>query len=93
MYDFNYLSNHKEFKLFEDSNSNCFPTQSSFNYTDSMNRSVTIFSKLFQLNQSYQFMVHLINRQNPSFQSIGYLFVKIENIQSPLIMIRYIPFF
>jgi hypothetical protein len=58
-----------------------------------MNSSVTIFGESFKLNKIYQFMVEMINRQNPFLQSIGYLIVEIKNIQSPIIMIKSIYFF
>lgn len=37
-------------------------------------------------------MVEMIHRQNSSLRSFGYLIVKIENIQSPIIVIKYISF-
>ncbi len=36
------------------------------------------------------FMVNMIHYENPSLQSIGYLFVEVENINSSMIIIGYI---
>ncbi len=60
----------------------------SWESNDSINSSLTIFSHSFELNETYQFMLQMINHENSSVQSIGYLIVKVENIQSPLIMIK-----
>jgi len=55
----------------------------------SSNSSLMISSAFFQLNQTYQFLVHLSHRQiSSSLQSIGYLFVQIEDIRSPQITIQ-----
>jgi hypothetical protein len=54
------------------------------------NSSLTIAAKSLQLNQIYQFMIQIINQQDSSLQFIGYLFVKIEYIQSPMIIIKYV---
>ena len=91
------------FRSFDDPDQNCFSNQSRMDDTissilshlfylkvvwKSNNSSVTILTKSLQLNQTYQFMVQIINQRDPSLQSVGYLFVTIVQIQSPLIVIR-----
>ena len=86
--------------LFDDSNQNCFfLNRSNINYVweyDNLinisKSSVKIFSHSLKSNQTYQFMVHMINQENSSLQSIGYLFVQVENINSQIIIIRYVNF-
>jgi hypothetical protein len=102
------LSNLQLFKLFEDSNENCFSGISFelfsqifishhridlWTYNDRINSSLTIFSSSWELNETYQLMVQMIHRQNSSLQSIEYLTIKVENNQPPIILIKYISFF
>jgi hypothetical protein len=85
------LINLQGFKLFEDSKQNCFLNESGLNswkYDDLINSSLTIFAKSLKSNQTYQFMIEMIHRKNASLRSIGYLTVKVEHFQSPMIMIR-----
>ncbi|CAF1690494.1 unnamed protein product, partial [Adineta ricciae] len=49
------------------------------NSTLSPNSSLTIFSGSLRTNQTYQFMISMTNRQNPSITSTGYLLVKIAD--------------
>jgi hypothetical protein len=83
--------NNEEFKLFNDSNQNCFSNRSRINYVwESMNlskTSVKIFSQSFKSNQTYQLMVHMIHHDDSSLQSIGYLSVEVENLVSRTINI------
>ena len=68
--------------------SNLFLFSDSWKYGDSIHSSVTIFSRSLAFNYTYQFMVQMINQQNPSLHSIGYLFVRVESMPSPMIIIR-----
>ncbi len=76
------------FQSFGDPKQNCFSNVVSWKYDNPMNSSVTIFAESFQINQTYQFMVQMIDRHNSSDGFIGYLIVKIQRIQSPIIIIR-----
>lgn len=51
-----------------------------------------IFARSLSINETYQFLVEMINRNDPTRRSIGYLLVQIEEIQSPLITIRFVQF-
>lgn len=51
-----------------------------------------IFARSLSINETYQFLVEMINRNDPTRRSIGYLLVQIEEIQSPLIPIRFVQF-
>jgi hypothetical protein len=42
--------------------------------------SVKILPESLKSNQTYQFMVHMINQKNPSLQSIGYLDVEVNDL-------------
>jgi hypothetical protein len=44
-----------------------------------------IFSSSLPSNQTYQFMVVIKNRQNASLQSTGYVLVKVQDSDSPII--------
>ena len=57
-------------------------------YENSTQSSLTILGKSLQSNRTYQFMVHMEYRRNPSIQAIGYALVKIEDTNSPTIAIR-----
>jgi hypothetical protein len=88
------LSQNEELKSFDDRNQNCFLNRSSINYIEQDNHSmnfskssVEIFAESFKSNQTYQFLVHMMNIENSSLQSIGYLFVEVENLTSPIIII------
>jgi len=45
-----------------------------------LNTSMIIRYQSLKLNTTYQLMVHMIHQDDPSLQSIGYLFVRIEEI-------------
>ncbi|CAF1500386.1 unnamed protein product, partial [Adineta steineri] len=57
------------------------------NSTLSPNSSLTILSGSLQTNQTYQFMISMTNRQNPSITDTGYLLVKIADKIPKLIVI------
>lgn len=50
--------------------------------------SLTIFSESLQVNETYQFIVKMINQQNSSLQSFGYLFFEVKHHQSLIILIK-----
>ena len=84
----------EELRIFDDPNQHCFSNRSISNYAwqaDPLLKltasSVEIFSKSFKPNETYQFMIHMTNKENPALQSIGYLFVQVENTISPSIII------
>ncbi len=81
----------KEFKLFEDLNQNCFSNLSDMNSIweyDQLQSSVKIFPQSLKPNETYQFMVQMNHHENTLLQSIGYLFVHVETIDSPIITIK-----
>jgi hypothetical protein len=49
--------------------------------------SVTILAGSQTSNQTYQFMVSMVNRQNSSYQATGYLLVQVEDTNSPMISV------
>ena len=53
---------------------------------------MTIFAQSLPINQTVQFMTHLIHRDNSSLHSFGYLLVEVIHIQSPIVTIRSIDF-
>ncbi len=57
------------------------------NSTLSPKSSLKILSGSLQSNQTYQFMVSMTNRQNPSIQATGYILVTIVDGRPPLIVI------
>ena len=48
---------------------------------------MTILSGSLEINQTYQFLVVMINRRNGSHQATGYLLVKVEDTKPQLIAI------
>ena len=52
--------------------------------------SVTILAESLASNQTYQFMVSMIDRQDPSIQGIAYLLVKVQDKDCPMITIGYV---
>ena len=62
--------------------------QTSWQYDTSSKSSLTIFAGSLQSNQIYQFKVYLVNRQDSSLQSIGYLLVQVQDTRSHLIDIE-----
>ncbi|UJR16871.1 hypothetical protein I4U23_003769 [Adineta vaga] len=71
----------------DSSNPSCLSNRTGWKYSDSIRSSLTILSNSLQPNRTYQFMVYLQNRQNPSSQATGYALVKIDNQQSQMILI------
>lgn len=59
-------------------------------YNDVIHSSVTIAAESFQINTTFQFLVQVVHRYNFTRRSAGYLLVKIEHIQSPIITIRFV---
>ncbi len=49
--------------------------------------SMTILSGSLRLGQTYQFMVHMQNRRNSSVVATGYVLVKTEDSDRPMIII------
>jgi hypothetical protein len=48
---------------------------------------VTILAGSLTINQTYQFVVDMVNRQNPSFQATGYLLVTVADTLCPMIAV------
>lgn len=53
-----------------------------------INSSLTILSKSFEANETYQLMVKMINRKDASWRSVGYLTVQVRIFDFPVIEIR-----
>lgn len=84
-------------KLFDDVDQECFENSSgrissilnrsflndlvSWEYGNLSNSSVTIFARSLKANETYEFMVELIDRYNSSFKSVGYLTVDVRRIE------------
>ena len=49
--------------------------------------SLTILGHSLKSNQTYQFVVNVINRQNPSLQGQGFVLVEMRDTQPQLIVI------
>lgn len=49
--------------------------------------SISILVGALAVNQTYQFVVNITNRRNSNVQAIGYLNVKVENTQIPMVVI------
>jgi len=49
--------------------------------------SVTILAGSQTCNQTYQFMVLMVNRQNSSYKATGYLLVQVEDTNSSIIAV------
>jgi len=49
--------------------------------------SVTILAGSLASNQTYQFVVDMVNRQNSSIQATGYVLVKVQDKIAPMIAI------
>jgi len=54
--------------------------------SNSMKSSLTILRNSLKSNETYQFMVNMTNRQNPSVEATGYLLVQIEDAETQLIV-------
>jgi hypothetical protein len=52
---------------------------------NSIQSSIEIFGGSLLINTTYQFMVTVINRLDPTIQASGYLIVQVENTSQPLI--------
>ena len=46
--------------------------------------SVTILSRAFASNRTYQWMVYMENRRNPTLQTTGYLLIQVTDTQSQM---------
>ena len=71
-------------------NPSCVSNRSTLIYKNSTlspNSSLTILSGSLRTNQTYQFMISMTNRQNPSITDTGYLLVKIADKIPKLIVI------
>ena len=68
----------------------CLTNRTGWRFDNAMNSSFTILSGSLQSNRTYQFMVQMLHRRNSSLQSFGYLIVQVENLQSPVIIIKYV---
>ena len=53
----------------------------------SIKSSLTILAKSLKSNETYQFMVRMENRFNATEQVTGYVLVRVEDTQSPLVVI------
>ena len=62
--------------------------ETTWQYDNSIESSLTIFDGSLQSNQIYQFKVYLENLQDSSLQAIGYLSVQVQNTYSHLINIE-----
>ncbi|UJR17607.1 hypothetical protein I4U23_004503, partial [Adineta vaga] len=86
-YDMNNSTALVSFQLIDEDNNHCFiNNRTSIRYSSSKS-SVTILAGSLAANQSYQFVVYMVHRQNPSFQAIGYVIVQIEDTKPKLIAI------
>ena len=56
--------------------------------TLSLKSSLTIGSDGLAMGQTYQFMVIMQNRRNASARSVGYLLVRMQNVNVPTISVR-----
>lgn len=65
----------------------------SWEYANMIKSTVRIIAESLQMNETYQFLVEMVNRHDATRRSIGYLTVEVENIQSPRIMIGLVRFF
>ena len=64
-----------------------FDNRIGWQFDDPSKSSLTIRSSSLQSNRTYQFMVHMENRQNSSLQATGYLLVKVEESHPQMIII------
>ncbi|UJR25703.1 hypothetical protein I4U23_007054 [Adineta vaga] len=69
------------------SNPSCLSNRTGWQLDNSTNSSLTILPGSLQSNRTYQFMVHMENRQNSSTQAAGYVLVKVEDSSPQLILI------
>ncbi len=67
----------------------CLDNRTAWQYgsTGSLKSSVTILAGSLASNQTYQFVVNMVNQQNSSVQATGYLLVQVEDRISPMIII------
>ncbi|CAF1362531.1 unnamed protein product [Adineta ricciae] len=68
-------------------NPSCLSNRTGFTFNNMINSSLTILSNSLQSNRTYQFMIHMKNRQNSSLQATGYLLVQIVDRSSQTILI------
>jgi hypothetical protein len=69
------------------SNPSCLSNRTGLTYGNSIKSSLTILAGSLQSNRTYQFMVQMANRLNPSLQATGYLLVKVEDTRLQMIVI------
>lgn len=62
-------------------------TSIKYGSTDWPGSSVTILAGSLTPNQTYQFVVYMVNRKNSSFQATGYVIVKVEDTEPQLVAI------
>lgn len=55
--------------------------------TGSLKSSVTILAGSLPSNRTYQFVVRMVNKQNPIVQSTGTVLVHVQEASSPIIAI------
>ncbi len=68
----------------------CSDNRTAWQYglTGSPKSSVTILAGSLASNQTYQFMVYMVNQQNSNIQGTGILLVQVQDKISPMIAIR-----
>ena len=79
-----------EFRLFSDRNQTCFSNPSEQNLIFNEIKSfVNITADSLKVTRMYQFMVQMTHLDDSTLQSIGYLFVEVEDTISRTITIKY----
>ncbi|CAF4063852.1 unnamed protein product, partial [Adineta steineri] len=68
-------------------NPSCLLNRAGWQFSNSIESSLTILSDSLQSNETYQFMVYMENRRNSSLQATGYVLVKVEDTYPQMILI------
>ncbi|CAF4116785.1 unnamed protein product, partial [Adineta steineri] len=68
-------------------NPSCLLNRTGWQFSSSIESSLTILSDSLQSNETYQFMVYMTNRRNSSLQATGYVLVKVEDAYPQMILI------
>ncbi len=71
----------------DSSNPSCLSNRTGLKFGNSIESSLTILAGSLQSNRTYQFMVHMENRQNSSLQATGYALVQVEDTSPQMILI------
>ncbi|CAF4038351.1 unnamed protein product, partial [Adineta steineri] len=68
-------------------NPSCLLNRTGWQFSNSIESSLTILSDSLQSNETYQFMVYMTNCRNSSLQATGYVLVKVEDTYPQMILI------